>query len=164
MIYLFICVKSEASLWLPRAAETRSFLDQYNKVLWMDSLSYCYGLGKDVEQSGHDVIWITYTDICLEKLRKRTKPCSVQSVHIPAARTWHLPIKIEKTDSLANWATRTALIIGNSHLQLPFLLSQLFSTASIIHSFSIFYYFSFALPFFLSLCQAWPTSMHMRAT
>jgi len=40
--FLFIFLKLEALLWLSRAVEICSFLDYYNKVLYMVGLSYCY--------------------------------------------------------------------------------------------------------------------------
>jgi len=84
MISLFIFMKSEAWLWLSRAAETCSILDYYNKVLRTDGLSYCYELGKDAEECGHDVIWVIYTDIFLKKLSKSKKP--VQYIRCPYQR------------------------------------------------------------------------------
>jgi len=74
IISLFIFMKSEAWLWLSRAVETCSGLDCCNKVLRTDGLSYCYELRKDAEESGHDVIWVIYTDIFLKKLNKSKKP------------------------------------------------------------------------------------------
>ena len=56
MISLFIFMKSEAWLWLYRAAETCSGLDYCNRVLRTDGLSYCYELRNDAEESGHGVI------------------------------------------------------------------------------------------------------------